>query len=117
MAEAGFLDLMPHTITVAARGSTRSLYGVPGAAGTATSYRARVVQAPQWVRDSDGTRLLASAVAWVSSTASVPADGVWTLPDGTTPPVLWVARYPDENGLHHTKIVFGTRAGSGGVSR
>lgn len=115
MAESGYLDLMPHTITVAPRGSTRSMYGVHGTAGTATSYRARVVQAPQWVRDGDGVRLLAAAVAWVYSTSALPRDGVYTLPDGTTPPVLYVAGYPDENGLHHTKVYFGARSGGAGI--
>lgn len=115
MAESAFLDLMPHTITVAPRGSTRSVYGVPGTAGAAVSYRARLVQAPQWVRDSNGTRTLAAAVAWISSTAPIPADGVWTLPDGSTPPVLYVVAFPDENGVHHTKVAFGARAGGAGI--
>lgn len=110
--ESAFLSLMPDTVTVAPRGSTRSLYGVPGTAGTAVSYSARVVQKPQWVPSADGRRVLASAVAWLASTAALPADSVYTLPDGSKPPVLFVARLTDDVGRHHVKVVFGTMQGA-----
>ncbi len=107
MAEAAFLELMPDTVTVAPRGTTRSLYGVSGAAGTAVSYRARVVMSPGLIRTIEGVAQRVSATAWVSSTASIPVDGVYTLPDGSTPPILSVQRYGDQVGLHHVKVMFG----------
>lgn len=110
--EEAFLSLMDSTVKVSTR-SGHSNYGEPTFSNTTTSYRARIVQKPSFVRDAEGETVSVSHVLWVRSTAAVTitVDDRVTLPtgmaQGVTPRVLAVERYPDDDGIHHTKIMMG----------
>jgi hypothetical protein len=108
MAWSTELDaLMPHTITVAGLASfTTAGYGTP-AFGSASTYTARVVGKQILVDTFRGTEELTKTVVWVKATSTFgPSDQI-TLPDGTTPELLAVETYPDEDGSHHQKLMFG----------
>jgi hypothetical protein len=77
--------------------------------GTAVVLQARIVEQPQKITTKEGLEVVSRLTAWVDSGSTVigPQDRI-ELPDGTTPPVLAVARMPDESGeVHHTRISFG----------
>ena len=99
--------LMPHTITVGALASfSTDGYGTP-TFGAASSYTARVVGKQTLVDTFRGTEELAKTVVYVKATSTFgPSDQI-TLPDGTTPELLAVEAFPDEDGAHHTKLMFG----------
>lgn len=102
------LPLMPSTVKVSTR-TGHATYGAPTFAATTTNYRARVLEAPGYLRDDGGEGLAYRHVAWVRSTGvtSITASDRVTLPDGTKPPVLRVERFPDPDGEHHVKVFFG----------
>lgn len=105
-----FDDLLPDTVTVkTVTGVSTDGYGVP-TYSTGQDYSARVVRKQELVRTFEGTEELATTVAWVNSTSTdqfTPSAEV-TLPDGSTPPLMGVEAYPDEDGsAHHIKLMFG----------
>lgn len=117
--ESAFLELMPSTVTISTRSSHNS-YG-EASYGSGTSYRARVVAQTGFVRAAGGFGLSGHfetvevrTVVWIASTGVITTDDRITLPDGTTPPIVAVERYPDEDGTHHHKLMLGwVRGGRG----
>ena len=101
-----FRPLLANTITVRTRAS-RNSDGSDTFSTAASTYRARVVTTRKWVRNSEGVAVQASQVAWVASPAPLAADSRYTLPDGPSPPVLDIAAYPDTDGTHHHRLLFG----------
>ena len=100
-------ELLPHTITVGALASfSADGYGTP-TFSAASSYAARVVGKQTLVDTFRGTEELTKTVVYVNATSTFgPSDQI-TLPDGSTPELLAVEAYPDEDGLHHQKLMFG----------
>ena len=113
--ETAFLDLMPSVIKVSTR-SSHNNYGEATFANTTTSYAARIIQCSKFVRDDSGETVAVSHEIWARSTAAatITVDDRITLPSSVaqdvTPQILKVERYPDEDGVHHTKIMCGQRA-------
>lgn len=105
-----FWDLMPDTISIYSRVSHNN-YGEASYSTAAVSYRARVLDNPRWVRNQFGEIIEETNVLWVGSTANIEADVKIVLPDGTSPPIIRMERYPDQTGRHHTKITFGYLGG------
>lgn len=103
--ESAFLTMMPSTVQIAAV-SSRNDYGEP-TYGSNTAYRARIVDKPSFVRVSDTESIEVRTVVWLNSTAVILPTARITFPDGTTPQIVAVERYPDEDGSHHTKIMCG----------
>lgn len=103
-----FEALMPHTVTVAGLASfSTDGYGTPAYSTSATSYTARVVTKQTLVQTFRGTEELAKTVVYLAATSTFgPSDRI-TLPDGSTPELLAVETYPDEDGQHHVKLMFG----------
>ena len=106
------LELMPSTVKVSTRtGVTR--YGEPTFAASTTNYRARVVEKLGFVRNTAGEEIAFNTVAWVRSTgtASITVSDRATLPAGigpsSQPEIVGVERYSDEDGVNHTKLMFG----------
>jgi len=99
--------LMPHTITVGALSAfSTDGYGTP-TFSAASSYTARVVGKQQLVDTFRGTEELTKTIVYVKSSSTFgPSDQI-TLPDGSTPELLAVESYPDEDGAHHMKLMFG----------
>ncbi len=107
--EAELLDLMPHTIYRSTKG-TMDRYGSPQW-GTPVAYRARVVMRQREIRQANNQSVTSQATAWVDSTGVWSVDDRITLPAGalptTSPSILLVESFPDENGNHHIKIGMG----------
>jgi hypothetical protein len=107
--ESAFEDLMTDTVVVASRAASTS----PAFSGThtwstaASTYQARWVRKPSFVNGPDGQVIEISSVAWVASTGTLHPTDRFTLPDGSAPPVVSIEAYPDDDGLHHTKVMFG----------
>lgn len=101
-----FLTMMPSTVTIATR-TAHSNYGVP-TYSTGTSYRARIVHKPRFVRRDDAHTLAIMSDVWMASTGgTVTVDDRITMPDGSTPPILAVERYGDHQGEHHVHLMLG----------
>ncbi len=110
--ETAFLEMLPSTLKVSTR-SGHDNYGKPTFASSTTSYRCRVVQKAGFVRSPDGETVAVTHVAWVRSTSavSITVDDRITLPSsfaqGTVPPLIGVESYPDVDGVHNRKLLFG----------
>lgn len=98
--------LMPHSVTVKTLSSfSTDGYGVPTwSSGTAVT--ARVVARQELVRTLEGTEETATTVVYLASTGSINPSDRFVLPDGTTPTLLAVQSFPDEDGTHHYQIFF-----------
>ena len=106
MSVSDWADMLNQTVTYKAL-SSRDSYGAP-TYGAATSYDARVVYKSKFLRKSDGADVMATGAVWLQGAPAVSPEGLLTLPDGTTPPILSVERFPDEtDAYHHTKVYFG----------
>lgn len=102
-----FLDLMQDTITMQLV-TVRDGFGKP-TYGAATSYRARVVyKSMRTTNRFSGQDAVAAGAVWIAGVI-LPGDidDKVTLPDGSTPKILYWEEYPDEVGNHHTKLLFG----------
>jgi hypothetical protein len=104
--DADFLDLMPHSVVVSTRAS-HSAYGTAVYSTSGSTYRARVLTKPGFVRSAQGENVAFHTVVWVASTGSIDISSRLTLPDGTTPPIVAMERVPDEDGTYHSKIMCG----------
>lgn len=105
MAIKDFLDMMPDTITHEPL-TGRDDYGKP-THGASVEYPARVVYKAKWLEAKDGSQVLAKAIVWIGGIPTISPEDKIVLPDSTTPPILSIERYPDEDGLHHVKVFFG----------
>ena len=113
--ESAFTDLLASTITVSTR-SSHNNYGEAGFSTSAATYAARIVQKAGFIRGPDGEDAQVTHVAWVRSTAAAKialTDRV-TFPSSvaldTTPELMLIERFPDEDGIHHSKLTFGHSA-------
>lgn len=105
--ESAFLSMMPSTIKVSTR-TGHSNYGEPTFAATTTNYRARIVDKPGFVRTANGETIEFTSVCWIASTGgTITVDDRVTMPGGTTPQIVAVERYPDQDGNHHVKLMLG----------
>lgn len=104
---SAFQSLMPSTVIRSTR-TGHSNYGAPTFSTTTTKIRARVVDKPGMVRNTEGEDVAYRTIVWAASTsATIQPSDRFTLPDGTSPPLLAVERYPDQSGPHHVKLFFG----------
>lgn len=108
--ESAFLELMPHSIVVkrftkaTTAGSTQGTYGFANYSTAASTYRGRfVVKNVKLVR-SDGSEFSGDHVAWLATTASITRRDKVTF-HATTYEILQVGIFPDETGVHHTRLV------------
>lgn len=104
--ENEFTDLMPDTITVNSY-TGADKYGNPTYSTSSNTYSARVVDKQKLVRADNGEEQVAKTTVYVASTGSIDPNDKITLPDNSTPPVLSVDAFPDEDGTHHIAIYFG----------
>lgn len=111
--EPELLALMPHTIEVYLHEGFND-YGEPSYSTAPTLYRAMVEEKPNMVRDMFGEEVVSSHVAYVASTARIPATARVVLPDGSEPPLIRASAYYDESGdIHHINMFFGSGAANG----
>lgn len=107
--DSAFDEFMTDSIVVASRvaSTAPSFSGAPTWSTSASTHDARWVRKPTSIRGADGTVIRVSSVAWIASTGTLHPTDRYTLPDGSAPPVVGVESYPDEDGLHHSKVMFG----------
>lgn len=104
-----FLTMLPQTLTYAAwSGMSTDGYAVPTYSTDTTAYRCRVTSKQRLVRTFDGTDELAVTTVAVASTSTFSALDLFTLPDGSAPPLLSVETFRDESGITHSKLGFGS---------
>lgn len=107
---------MPHTVQVAPVAS-RDKFGKP-TYGADVSYQGRVVEKVEHLVIDDGREVVSSHVLYlaphaVSGIPDLTPEARVTLPDATTPMVLRINVYPDEDGDAYWQVWLGsgTRAG------
>ena len=105
-----FEDLMPNTCYRHPY-SGQNQYGEP-TFSSQVAVQCRVVHKPTLLRQSGGGEVSGAEQEVVSAAtiycAGSPGWGMRdkiTLPDGTTPIILDVRRYPDEDGDHHETVL------------
>jgi hypothetical protein len=106
--ESGFLDLMPHTVSLASwTGFSTDGHGVP-TYGTASTYRARVASpgAQELLRFSTGQTMVDRKVAWVATTRAVTLRDQVAF-EGSTLRIVMFDRPADQDGVHHLKLYLG----------
>lgn len=101
-----FLSMMPSTLLRSTRAGATA-YGAPVYSTSVTRIRGRIVDKQGFVRNKEGEDIAYRTVAWIASTGWVDQSDRFTLPDGTSPPIVGVERYPDPDGTHHNKVMFG----------
>lgn len=85
-------------------------YGQSAFSTSATTYSAHISYRQKLVSDMDGKERMSLMNAIINCTGVVNADDKWTLPDGTSPPVIAVEQFSDTGpGLHHSRVWFGGR--------
>lgn len=102
-----FLELMPSTMKHRAFNSASTDgYLTAVYSSTTNSWRCRIVHKPTLVRTDQGTEEMARVVMWVRSTTTFsPYDSI-TVGGSTIGPVLAVHNITDEDGHHHSKVMF-----------
>lgn len=98
------LLLLNQTVTIA------PATGVDGYAqptfGTGVLVNAVVFGKQKVVKNAQGQDVLSTAQTFVNGTTAVTTSSKITLPDGTTPPILAVATFPDADGTTHHKVIY-----------
>lgn len=74
--------------------------------GVTETYTGRWVKKHKRVIDSSGNEVLSGSQFSILGAPDLPMDATVVLPDGTSPILLAIERYPDEDGAHHTKLMF-----------
>jgi len=102
------LDMMPQTLTHASwAGMSTDGYATTTYSTSTTSYRCRVTSKQRMVRNFNGEEEMALTTVAVASTSTFSALDKFTLPDSTTPILLSVETFRDEDGVTHSKLGFG----------
>jgi hypothetical protein len=103
--------MMTQRVSLAAR-SGQDMYGKP-TYGTAVTYQARLVGKRRQVINAAGQQVVSDQTVYLLGAPAVGAQDRVTLSTADvgstaalaiTPPILSVARYPDERGQHHTVL-------------
>ncbi len=108
--ESAFLQLMPHHIVVkqftkaTTAGSSAGSYGTATYASAATTYRGRMVVKNVKLTRPDGSEFSGSHMAWLATTADITRRDKVTF-SGSTYEILQVGIFPDDTGVHHTRLV------------
>jgi len=109
--ETEFLDLLPHRVIVKSfskyttGGSSQGTYGAAVfSTAAATTYRGRMVVKNVKLTRPDGSEFSGSHVAWLATTRSITRRDKVTF-SGTTYEILQVGIFPDDTGVHHTRLI------------
>ena len=103
--DSEFKELMPHTVTLKTVSSRDSYNTITYSTGT--NYTARVVYKNERVRLANGSESVARGMVWLFGAPTVTIEDQLVLPDSSTPEILAIEKFPDEDGDHHTKVYFG----------
>lgn len=110
MADPKLLPLFSQSVTFFAPSATASVdnYGKRTFASVAASFRARVQEDVQLVRDAQGRQVVSQGFVYLYETTPViTTDFKCVLPDGTSPIVIACDLVVDELGDNHQRIRIG----------
>ncbi len=96
---------MPHTVThepVLSRDSYGKI-----TYDTAVDRQARVSYKQRQIRGANGELTMSTGVVWFAAVVSIDLGDRITLPDDTTPQILYVETHADDQGDRFTKLYFG----------
>lgn len=102
--------MMTETVTLAPPAG-RDAYGAV-TAGAAINPTCRIVYRPRITRNVEGVERTSDIQVRLDDDYDVTTSWVITLPDGSSPAILAVESYPDEDGEHHQNLLLGNRSGS-----
>lgn len=105
--EREFLELMPQTIAWE-QFAALDKYGEVTDYADPVDIRCRVTRVHDRLLGPDQVEVLITAKAWLFGHYEIKKQDRITLPDGTQPPIADVEHYPDEEGDHHTVVLFGS---------
>jgi len=106
MPISDFEDLMNDTITLEPF-SSRDSYGKPIYGTAVTVENCRVTYKSFFMRRDDGSEIIAKGIVWLGEYRRVSVEDKITLPDGSTFSILMSDSFSDDEGPHHTKVIFG----------
>ena len=103
--------LLAQTVTLSTMTSMNSYGG--GTYGTAQTYKARVEQRQDYIKDASGRDVLYRTVVYVGQTSTggfpprtLAPTGKIVLPDGTSPGILATEENPASDGSRHHTVVY-----------
>jgi hypothetical protein len=97
-------DLMPTTATFA-NPSGFDVFGKP-TPGPVTTFKCHISRNQRQVFSPEGVTILQGGSLQMDDVYDVGEEAILTLPDGSTPKILSVKTFFDENGPHHTTVDF-----------
>lgn len=97
-------DLMPTTATFA-NPTGYNVYGKP-TAGTVVTFKCHISRNQRQVFSPEGVAVLQGGSIQMDDIYDVEEEAILTLPDGSTPKIIAVKTFFDENGAHHTSLDF-----------
>ena len=102
------VDLFPQTVTHASwTGMSTDGYASPTYSTSASTFQALVIGEQRLVRTFDGIEELAVTTVYLASTSTFSALDRFTLPDTSTPELLSLETFSDEDGVAFTVLAFG----------
>lgn len=106
MAITDFKEMLRQVVVIAPLVS-RDSYGAP-VYGPEASTKARIGHSKTIMRGSDGSDIAVSSQVWMLKKFAVSAQDKIIMPDGSTPPILKVEEYWDDDiTAHHLKLLLG----------
>ena len=105
--------LMVDELTILLPSTGKTAYGAPLTHAVVGTYPARYVEKVTRVRDATGDRLATEATAWVQTPMRLSTSYMARFEDKVHA-IQAVENYPDEDGHHHSKIMFGWRENRAG---
>ena len=102
-----FEELMPDGVSIKSLTSVSTDGYATPVYGSASTYKARVVQKQTLVRTFAGTEELSQTTVWIASTSTLAPSIELTVNGSTLGPLMALEAIPDEDGIHHLKAFLG----------
>jgi hypothetical protein len=96
-------DMFPHEVAVTAGRGLDGIYGHQ-TGGTTKTYRAQVVWQNKLVRNAQGEQVVSACQVILYGVSGVTVEDAITLPDGTSPAIISVERFPDDSGDYVERV-------------
>lgn len=103
---------MVDELTIVLPSTAKSVYGSSLTHSVVGTYSCRYVEKVTRVRDDQGDRLATESMAWVETPFKL-STGYMARIGTNVHSIQAVENYPDEDGHHHSKVMFGWRESGG----
>lgn len=104
MAISDFFDLMPTTATYQNQ-TGYDIFGQPSV-GQTTTFKCHISRQNLSRYTPEGLSVVEGGTIQMNGIYDITKESLLTLPDGTTPKILAVKTFFDEDGEHHTTVEF-----------